>query len=278
MSTHGPAHAPTPVEASAAAHIEPQETEPTTISPEQWHEYLSLYLLIARQRGEDLTILDADINSLKAANDELGHQAGDQLIDMVHRVADEIPKQLRTHENGTGRPADVVASSPHQPLDTKLPDNTQLPGPQSFRVGGDEFRILLPNTSYEEGLIVADRLVETTDETLEEPENRPLKDLGAGLAVGVYTFKPGDTASAGMREADTAMYEMKIDQARPLSPEEEVDFWIAVNHLKRAGVRQRDVPKYVEKLGASVIAQAFRDQPNPDQLTFEIPGETGQES
>ncbi|HVV66929.1 MAG TPA: GGDEF domain-containing protein [Candidatus Saccharimonadales bacterium] len=278
MEVQSVGHAPSPIEYQAPAPGGPEETEPNTISPELWHEYLSLYLLISRQRGEDLSILDLDINSLKAANDELGHQAGDQLIDLVHQVADDIPKQLRTHENGTGRPADVVASSPHQSLNTSLPDNTQLPGPQSFRVGGDEFRILLPNTNYDEALVVADRLEKTTVKKLEEPERQPLEKLGAGVAIGVYTFKPGDTASEGMRAADTAMYEHKISQARPLSPEEEVDFWIAIRHLERAGVRQRDVPKYVEKLGASAIAQAFKNQPNPGQLTFDLPGGTDQES
>ncbi len=275
MAAQSPGHPSVEITSGPAPH-ELEETASNVVSSELWHEYLSLYLTIARQRGEDLSIIDLDINSLKAANDELGHQAGDQLIQIVDRVADAIPKELRTHENGAGRPADLVASTSYKPLETSLPDDTKLPGPESFRVGGDEFAILLPATDREGAQVVADRLLETVDHTLAEPQNALLRKLGAGVAIGVYTFKAGDNASQGMREADMAMYEHKLEQARPLSPDEEVAFWTAVEHLEAAGVRPRDVPKYIEKLGASTIAHAFRNQVNQDQLTFEIPDEADQ--
>lgn len=75
-----------------------------------------------KQKGEKFVLVVADINDLKPINDKKGHEEGDRLI---KEAADILVS--------TGRKTDSV-----------------------FRIGGDEFAVILPNTSN--GLPFKERL------------------------------------------------------------------------------------------------------------------------
>ncbi len=103
-----------------------------------YHDYLTglynrRYMEEAMKRMDTVenlpvAIMVLDINGLKLTNDAFGHEMGDKLL---KKVADILKKACR--------PQDVIA-----------------------RMGGDEFSILLPNTSPEQALNIRDSIIEET--------------------------------------------------------------------------------------------------------------------
>ncbi len=88
-------------------------------------ERLSSDLSNARHSGCSICVLCIDLDHLKRINDGLGHKAGDEAL---VSVATTIVKNLR--------PTDIVA-----------------------RFGGDEFVVLLPETSVAEAANLSERIV-----------------------------------------------------------------------------------------------------------------------
>lgn len=128
-------------------------------------------LASCRRHHTPAMVLYADVDGLKAANDSLGHQAGDRLL-----------QDVATTLCGTLREADVVA-----------------------RVGGDEFAAVL--SGIDDPAAVADRLRRAVDgRNLLVPEEPPMS-----FSVGSATFDPADPDPLDelVRRADAAMYEMK---------------------------------------------------------------------
>jgi diguanylate cyclase (GGDEF)-like protein len=74
--------------------------------------------------GSEASLVIFDVDDFKQINDSLGHAAGDEVLRRLTQVAD-----------GIIRPSDSFA-----------------------RIGGEEFALLLPETSQLEGLLVAERL------------------------------------------------------------------------------------------------------------------------
>lgn len=119
-----------------------------------------------------LCVIFVDVNNLKKMNDTLGHTAGDKLL---RRAS----KALRFWESYH---ADV------------------------YRVGGDEFMIVVPDTSYK----VCKKLVEKWyssigDLSSEEVEFKCLLSYGVAFSEGNINF------NKLREEADLAMYRMKIE-------------------------------------------------------------------
>lgn len=219
-----------------------------------------MYFSRARKEHAELSGLLIDIDATKAANDELGHAAGNQLIDMVEEITELIPRQVR-HDaiKSGGRPVDVVTSRSSEPPELNVP-GLELPEPQTARIGGDEFGILLPRTGEAGALVVKERLLKILDERLELPEYRQLKEVGVGISVGVGSLDASmKNASDFLKAIDDSMYEHKLEQLPELTAEEQAEFVLAMQHLKKANVRPRDIPKYLQKYGAVALAKAFED-------------------
>lgn len=132
-------------------------------------------LALARRQQAPITAIFIDLDHFKAVNDELGHDAGDRLL---QTVASTLRQHLRS--------SDIAG-----------------------RLGGDEFALILPGTdvdaagSYAQGL--RDRLLATMREN-----GWPVVTFSIGVAS--FHDAPADLASL-LKEADTLMYAVK-DQGR----------------------------------------------------------------
>jgi two-component system, cell cycle response regulator len=129
----------------------------------------------ARRYGTPLTAVMADMDHLKPVNDTLGHAAGDRAIAAVAAV---IRGELRETDFGA-------------------------------RYGGDEFVLLLPHTTADEGRVLAERICARLKEATLEISERHIS-IGASFGVACLPDDGLDTgADALVRAADAALYEAK---------------------------------------------------------------------
>lgn len=118
-------------------------------------------------RLSSLVLLDLD--HFKLINDQWGHLAGD-------KVLKEMALRLRN----------------------RLRESDQL-----FRIGGEEFMIVLPETSQQEGNILAHQLLVSISA-------RPfLDDMKVTASASVAEVSKGETWSVWLNRADQALYEAK---------------------------------------------------------------------
>ena len=123
-----------------------------------------------RKGPKPVTIIIADLNGLKTANDELGHGAGDALL----RRAGEVFGSL------VEKPASVA------------------------RIGGDEFAVLLPGTDAAGGEAVLASLAD-----LVELNNQYYPDIELSISTGIATSRPGDRLEQVVKRADLKMLHAK---------------------------------------------------------------------
>ena len=123
-----------------------------------------------RKGPKPVTVIIADLNGLKTANDELGHGAGDALL----RRAGEVFGSL------VEKPASVA------------------------RIGGDEFAVLLPGTDAAGGEAVLGVLID-----LIELNNQFHSDLALSISTGIATSRPGDRLEQVVKRADMKMFHAK---------------------------------------------------------------------
>ena len=120
------------------------------------------------RHGRHMALLLIDLDHFKLVNDTWGHQVGDQvLVNFVNTVRTLL------------RQPDMLG-----------------------RLGGEEFLVLLPETSMEEALLVAERIRASCAQRLPGP--------GCTASVGVTTNRSdSDTIDILMARADSAMYRAK---------------------------------------------------------------------
>ncbi|WP_205699488.1 diguanylate cyclase [Conexibacter sp. SYSU D00693] len=147
-------------------------TDPLTglLNRRALHEVLDLELERARRTGRPLALLVLDVDRFKLINDVHGHAEGDRLLRDIGAV-------LRAEARRTDSPA---------------------------RLGGEELAVLLPETSAQQAVLVAERLRTGITQALS----------GAGHVVtcsfGIAAFpEHGETQDALLHCADQAMYAAK---------------------------------------------------------------------
>jgi len=120
------------------------------------------------------SLLLIDVDHFKRYNDAFGHEEGDKVL---RALGDEIRKNFRTMDTG-------------------------------FRHGGEEFLVLLPETSSEAALIAAERLRKrfAAIPFLPRNEEKPRK---VTLSIGIAEFRPGRSIDDLVHSADRAMYAAK---------------------------------------------------------------------
>jgi len=127
-------------------------------------------------RQYPISVVMIDMDALKDTNDRFGHQAGDNLL---YRTALLLRSSFRTE--------DLVA-----------------------RIGGDEFAILLPETTYEAAQNAIERLKNNLEKAAANPKAMPLS-----LSIGFATALAGDSLEKVLAEADQAMYHQKRARKHP---------------------------------------------------------------
>ena len=124
--------------------------------------------------GQPLAVMLMDMNNFKGINDTYGHMVGDKFLSLVGQV---ISRQIRSSDIGA-------------------------------RYGGDEFVVLLPNTSMEEARFTAEKLSEAVRTAA--AVNPTEAHIQLGISVGIAAC-PHDSRTAGdlLQIADSRMYEAK---------------------------------------------------------------------
>jgi two-component system, chemotaxis family, response regulator WspR len=130
------------------------------------------------RRGTPFVAIYVDLNGFKKINDTYGHAAGD---DLLRQMGNRLLMAFRS--------TDVIG-----------------------RWGGDEFVALMDSGSADIQTGIS-RITECLDGEFVIGKDGAQCLVTMGAAVGVATWKPGDTAAELLRRADFAMYEEKLVRA-----------------------------------------------------------------
>ena len=137
---------------------------------------LSKMQVAGKARDVDFFVISLDMDGLKTINDTYGHLEGDAALQAFAEI-------LRSAAGEQG---------------------------MSFRVGGDEFTILLP-TGEEE---VTEKVVNGIDKGLADYNGRSGKEYAVSGSWGYAKFKKGEEVSNCLRRADIDMYAHKMARKR----------------------------------------------------------------
>ena len=125
-----------------------------------------------------LALISFDIDHFKSINDQQGHQAGDLVLT---QVVNTVRERLRR-------------------------------GDFFFRLGGDEFLIILPLCSEQDAMIIATELCRRVHQAeISAPQSTPQqRSLSVSISVGVGVYDPArDSVETLLDKLDRALYEAK---------------------------------------------------------------------
>ena len=126
----------------------------------------------ARRYGQPLGLVILDLHRFKEVNDKYGHPRGDEVL---RAAATTLKKALRTSDS-------------------------------AFRIGGDEFSLLLPQTDAAQALALSRRVGTVFEESIAHFQ----MGVSVNMDHGVATFpQDGDQADQLIRVADERLYQLK---------------------------------------------------------------------
>lgn len=126
----------------------------------------------AIRSGTPLTGIMMDIDHFKRVNDNFGHQVGDVVI---QRIGEMLQSTLRKYDH-------------------------------AGRYGGEEFFMVLTNSTLQNGYIIADRFRKKLEET---PITFSDKTVRVTVSMGIAQYRLGESKDSWIDRADKAMYEAK---------------------------------------------------------------------
>jgi len=139
------------------------------VNHKTFYEILEKELWRSRRYGGRISLIMIDVDNLKSINDAYGHRAGDKAIREISKRIKECIRQIDT----------------------------------AARYGGDEFAVILLNSSLEDATIVAQRMVDAvaSSHTTWQREQIPLS-ISVGLGQYDADASPEDITS----RSDQALY------------------------------------------------------------------------
>lgn len=126
----------------------------------------------ANSKQKIVGLMFVDLDNFKTVNDTLGHHAGDLLL---KAVAERIQGAVADHG-------------------------------QAFRIGGDEFAVILPEASTFEMQEIAQSIIQALNQPCHIQQNS--LHIGASIGISIYP-EHADNMQTLMRRADEAMYHAK---------------------------------------------------------------------
>jgi diguanylate cyclase (GGDEF)-like protein len=135
-----------------------------------FHEMLRREVIRAQRYERNLALILFDVDDFKSINDEVGHLAGDRVL---AQAADRLREVVRN--------VDV-----------------------SCRIGGDEFAVILPESTADDADQLYRRVQSAMRATTIGPEGERLR-----LSAGIAELQHGDTAAGLFERADGALYRAK---------------------------------------------------------------------
>jgi len=142
------------------------------INHKTFYEILEKDLWRSRRYGGQISLIMIDIDDLKKINDAYGHRAGDKVIREVSRRIKECIRQIDT----------------------------------AARYGGDEFAVILPNTSLSDAIVVAERMVEVVSRT---PTTWQKEQIPLSISVGLGQYDADSNPEDITSRSDQALYTAK---------------------------------------------------------------------
>ncbi|MFD5825430.1 diguanylate cyclase [Lentzea sp. NPDC060358] len=174
-----------------------------------WDDQAPAVYRRAQGRWEQVALLVVDLDRFKKINDEYGHPAGDVVLT---DVADVLA--------ACTRPTDLVC-----------------------RYGGDEFLVLLPDTTGTDAAAVAEQVLRgiralRTEVTTNDGHHLALHDQTASIGVAAHVPGPEDTLIDLVRDADAALQRAKrygrarvqVHDPRAVAVDRKTDT-VALHHL-----------------------------------------------
>lgn len=137
-----------------------------------FYETLETELRRSQRYGGQISIIMADIDNLKPINDNFGHRAGDMAI-----------KQISKRISACIRQIDIAA-----------------------RYGGDEFAVILPNTSLADAVVVAERMVNMISDS---PMTWDRQEIALSISIGVGQYEADTCSDDATKATDQALYTAK---------------------------------------------------------------------
>jgi len=137
-----------------------------------FYELLEKELRRSQRHGGTISLIMIDIDNLKKINDSYGHRAGDMVIKQISRKITECIRQIDT----------------------------------AARYAGDEFTVILPNTSLSDAFAVAERIVAAVSNT---PVIWDKQRIELSISAGVGQYNASQYPEDIMRYSDQALYAAK---------------------------------------------------------------------
>ncbi len=137
-----------------------------------FYEILEKELWRSRRYGGQISLIMIDIDNLKKINDTHGHRAGDKVIREISRKIKECIRQIDT----------------------------------AARYGGDEFAVILPNTSLTDAVVVAMRMV---DAVAHSPATWKKEQIALSISVGLGQYDADTNPEDITSGSDRALYTAK---------------------------------------------------------------------
>ncbi|BBB47175.1 eukaryotic-like serine/threonine-protein kinase [Pelolinea submarina] len=140
-----------------------------------FYEYAENEIIRSQRYNNEMSLIMLDIDHFKLVNDRFGHLIGDETLKMIVNTCLSVLRK-----------SDVLC-----------------------RFGGEEFLVLLPETSQQDAVIAAQRICQTiAQQSL--PTNSDLGPVTVTVSIGVTQLKSKeDSLQDLIDEADHALYEAK---------------------------------------------------------------------